>query len=117
MAKTSTPQRRTAEEWSEMVDEWKASGRSAEDFAENKGVSESSLYTWRKRLRDNRAPLVMEEPQVGFVPVVVEDEVPPTESIGWRIQTRTGVVVSMNGPGAFEGLEVAIRVLGERGAL
>ena len=48
-----------------------------------------------------QATLAMEKPQVRFVHVVVEDEGPATESIGWRIQTRTGVVVSISEPGAF----------------
>ena len=54
---------------------------------------------------------------MSFVPVVVDETSEVPEAFGWRIQTRTGVVVSMSGPGARDGLEVAIRALGEQGAL
>lgn len=106
--------RRTRDDWAGLVGAWEASGLAAEAFAEDKDFSASSLYVWRKRLSREEPPEVRD---LSFVPVMVDEADTQGDAIGWRIQTRTGVVVAMSGPGAKDGLEVAIRALGEQGAL
>lgn len=114
MSKLTDRVRRTRDEWAGLVGAWEASGLSGEAFARDKDFSASSLYVWRKRLSSAEPPEVRD---LSFVPVVVDEADTSRDAIGWRIETRAGVVVAMSGPGAKDGLEVAIRALGEQGAL
>ncbi len=43
--------RRSAEEWSRLVAEWRDSGVAAEVFAAERGVSRTSLFKWTARLK------------------------------------------------------------------
>lgn len=115
MPRSTNRVHRTHDEWAALVRAWDASGLSATAFARDKDFSSSSLYAWRKRLATETGTDV--PPEVSFVPVVVEETTASGDGLGWRIQTGAGVVVSMNGPGARDGLEVALRALGEQGAL
>ncbi len=43
--------RRSAEEWSRLVAEWRDSGVAAEVFATERGLSQTSLFKWTARLK------------------------------------------------------------------
>jgi len=115
MAKSRKRVHRTREEWAALINAWEVSGLGAEAFARDKDFSASSLYIWRTRL--STKPPAEAESALSFVPVVADDAGVDGDAFAWRIQTRTSVVVSMSGPGAKDGLEVAIRALSAQGAL
>lgn len=117
MSKSTSPNRRAPEEWEAIIRAWKASGLSAEVFARGKGFSASSLYAWRKRLGGSSASDDPPNPELSFVPVVVEEDTGTSEPFSWRLETPSGIALSMSGPGAMHGLEFVIRALGERGVL
>jgi len=110
--------RRSAADWSELVEAWARSGESAAAFAARVGVKPAALHWWRWRLRrsPSRGPRVTEvaRGEVELVPLVVADEADPSAS-GWSLETRDGLRIHMNGPDAAHGLEVALRVLVGRG--
>ena len=115
MTRSSKRRQRTAAEWTELIDAWEGSGRGAERFARGRDFSASSLYLWRKRLRagGQRAGLGSTGRGVDFVPVVVDDAA-EAESAGqtrWQVETAAGEALTMSGPDAVRGLEVALRWL------
>lgn len=117
MPKRTKSNRRTPEEWGAIVDAWKTSRLGAEIFARGKDFSASSLYAWRKRLGGGPSPAEEPNPELSFVPVVVDEGAGSSGTVGWRLETRSGIALSMSGPGAMEGLEFVIRALRERGSL
>ena len=82
--------RRRREEWGEILSEHKQSGLSVRAFCERRGVSEPSLYYWRKRLSE-RQPVrfalvetnVSRQPQKAPVELLLSN--------GDRLQIATGV--------------------------
>ena len=117
MSKSTTQNRRTREERDALVKAWKASGLSAEVFSRGKSFSASSLYAWRKHLGGGSAPTDETKSDLRFVPVVVDEGAGASEVLGWRLETRDGIALSMSGPGAMDGLAFVLRALGERGSL
>ncbi len=61
--------RRSQAEWTKIVREFKASGKTAAEFARRRGVKRSTLLWWCSRLRGDKAS---EVPGNGFVEVVAE---------------------------------------------
>lgn len=118
MSKSEKGIRRSAEDWAALISTWEASGLSAAAFARDKDFSTSSLYAWKKRLAVPVEPTTSDE-HMSFVPLVVDTSpsVSADDTFGWRIETASGVVLSMNGPGAMAGFEAAIQWLGEQGAV
>lgn len=78
--------RRSKEEASRLVAEWKASGLSARVFATQEGVPVSTLYQWARRSRTER---VIEEPSRGvghdFLAFEVSDPAATAERACFRI--------------------------------
>lgn len=108
-------QRRTAAQRAKLVEQWEASGQSAASFAHGRGFSGASLYSWRSRLDGRRRPPEEDDPPPGsgldFVPVVVEAQSESAGATSWELTTAAGLSISMGGPDALRGLEVALRVL------
>jgi transposase-like protein len=89
--------RRTREEWSALVSDMSASGRSMNAFARERGVSLASLAYWKKKL-DRREAGVSVAPRAKpvFSEVVV---VPRERSTPPRIEvvTRRGAAIRLDG--------------------
>ena len=113
MEKPYRRRQRDAAQWLKIIEAWQASGLGAEAYARTRDFSASRLYFWKKHLgfegKSNSKP--------AFVAVEVQDEDVPSESAEWHIKTRKGVLISMSGVGAAEGLQIALRSLGEHEAL
>jgi transposase len=55
----------TETKWSNRVQEWKASGKTAEEFAEGKGFEPSTLRFWASKLRQGKtSPVTERAPRV-----------------------------------------------------
>jgi len=54
MTQTERPERRTPEQWSALVKEYEASGQSQRGFCSERGIGQSSLRYWRRRLEGDR---------------------------------------------------------------
>lgn len=113
MTRRSKRRFRTAAEWRRIIQDWEASGLGAKRFAEGRGFSAASLYLWRKRLRAGESPPV--RGPMDFVPVVVEDEVRAGLGGGtrWELETASGLALTMSGPDAVRGLEIALRFVAD----
>lgn len=61
----------TETKWSNRVQEWKASGRTAEEFAQGQGFEPSTLRFWASKLRQVKTAPVMERvPRVRMARVI-----------------------------------------------
>lgn len=113
----SSKRRRTAAEWTQLLEAWEASGLGAERFARERDVSASSLYVWKKRLAAVGQPPASASVGRGvdFVPMVVEAGAPPEPGgpTRWSLETPSGWSLEMSGPDAVRGLEIALQVLGD----
>ena len=116
MTTSSKRRLRTAAEWTRLIQSWEASGLGAARFAEGRDFSASSLYLWRKRLRAGTSP-GGPSPRSGvdFVPMLVEDEARPDGGgpTRWELETASGLALTMSGPDAVRGLEVALQLLAD----
>jgi len=112
MTRSSKRRVRTPDEWTELVRAWTASGRGAASFAEGRDFSASSLYLWRKRLQASGASDDHRDIEpLDFAPVLVDDAESPGEATLWQIETAAGLSITMSGPDAVRGLEVALSLL------
>jgi hypothetical protein len=94
----------TAAEWSERVASWRASGKSAFEFAEAKGYAPKLLRWWASELRRRER----DKPTVQLAQVRVRPSGGPVQVIvgGARIEVRAGfdaellrsVVEALGGP-------------------
>jgi transposase len=73
VAMSTNNQRRTSKErfWRRMMRQWRGSGLSVRAFCDEQGLSEPSLYAWRRALAERDAAAVR------FVPVQVTPESKP----------------------------------------
>lgn len=111
-------QKRTRDEWRQIVSEWEASGLSADDFAGANGLGSSSLYTWRARFRDTATTRAEAQATEGdrngggrtvrFTPVHVAQS--SRGHVGGRIEivTRGGVLVRVHGEVASAALRAVL---------
>ena len=115
MARTAKRRFRTAAEWQQLIEEWEASGLGAERFATGRDFSGSSLYLWRKRLGGAKG--AGRRKAVDFVPVVVEEALRPESGEGtrWELETASGLALTMSGPDAVRGLEIALSFVADEG--
>jgi hypothetical protein len=112
---TRSPRRNRAE-WSRLVDEWRASGESAEEFASSRDFSRTTLYWWASALRKERprqsksAPKrTQEKSQSRFVSVVIPQPVAPSLPEGRiEIALRSGRTVRVVGVVDAAALRVVI---------
>lgn len=110
MIESSKRRRRTATEWNELILTWEGSGQGAERFAAGRDFSASSLYLWRKRLRGEGDCVTTAG--TDFVPLVLDTaDASDAGHTQWQLETRSGVALTMCGPDAVRGLELALRWL------
>lgn len=72
--------RRSAKEWSRLIEEWGASGKSVTDFAQPLGINPRTLGWWRWKLAQT-APSPNEARTTDFVELVVPRPQPPDLAI------------------------------------
>lgn len=102
MPSKARPPRRSAAEWSVLLERWTQSGQDLATFARRQGVSKRSLTWWRWRLRTSPPPLA-------FVPLVTSatpprDLGPELEGAGQvtcTLHTDGGTRLTLTGPSAF----------------
>ena len=91
------PQRRTPQQWAELVEDYEASGQSQRAFCAARGVGQSSLRYWKRRLekRSGEAPLAVTR-GARLVPVsLIEEHAPLAASSGVSILTGGGVRIEV----------------------
>lgn len=90
--------RRKASEWKRLVEEWRASGESAEAYAARAGVRAKTLEWWSAELarrgRVKNAAVVSPQPAVTFLPVSVRraDSIERTSGILARVEVGSFAV-------------------------
>jgi hypothetical protein len=102
--------RRSAREWARLVEEWKKSGQTVNDFAKRRGLPPRRLSWWKWRLAARSRG---GEDGLRLVPVVVE---PPTSLPGvmpteWEIVTAGGHVLRLRGAMAATDIAVVLATL------
>jgi transposase-like protein len=90
------PERRTPEQWGELVQDYEASGQSQRAFCAERGIGQSSLRYWKRRLEQKSGPEgapIAQGPRL--VPVkLVEDASVPADS-GLAVVMPGGVRVEI----------------------
>lgn len=101
MSTNSTrPRRRTARAWARLVEAWKKSGKSAEDFAASRGLAARTLTWWKWRLATK--PLPTAAAPLRLLPLQIDPSssrlsVPPPEATpAWEIVTSRGDVLRVH---------------------
>jgi transposase-like protein len=112
--------RRSPEEWTKLVAEWKSSGHSASEFARERNVGESSLWKWDFRLRaavdKRRQASPSPRSPTKFVAVEVKGSQAPEQrkqALPGRIEISlpSGAVVRLRGNVAPEAFSTVIQTL------
>ncbi len=99
--KRARPKHHSASEWRELVEEWKKSGQSQEEFAAVRGVTVKTLRWWDTTFRTGRdlAPTLKKTTVKGLAvkasakaPRMVALRVDPTppQDARWELQTAHG---------------------------
>jgi transposase len=94
----SPPRRRSAREWARLIKAWEKSGKTADDFAAERGFAPRTLSWWKWRLAVDREPTM--EP-LRLVPVKIEPAAPvaePMPTASWEIVTAGGHTLRVQGP-------------------
>ncbi len=82
------------QKWQHILKDWQTSGLSVMDFCRQRGISNPSFYTWKKRLLLHKRTAVKKPNK--FVPVVVEsspankpaaNEVPPERLARYTLES------------------------------
>lgn len=101
--------KRSAEEWSALIAEWRRSGKTAAAFAEEHDLCRSSLYGWASKLRDE-----VERQREAFVPIRVVGGRREEPEQGARpcieLVTRSGRMLRVVGPVDAEALSAVLEV-------
>ena len=91
------PERRTPEQWSELVRDYEASGQSQRAFCTERRIGQSTLRYWMRRLekRSGEAPVTVTQ-GTRLVPVdLIEEPAPLTAGSGVTILTGGGVRIEV----------------------
>ena len=118
--RAKTPRRRSAREWARLVAAWKASGRSAADFAATRGIEPSRLTWWKWKLT-SRTASPSEELRLVAVEIAPAATAPAaaTEiaSPAWEITSAHGDVLRVYrsiAPAELAAVLSALRTSGEQ---
>ena len=95
-------QRRTRQEWQALLDEQPRSGLSIQRFCQSEGITTSSFYRWRTKLRrgESSAPdplgaveSMADSPWIALTPPAAQ----PDETVAWDVELSLprGVVLRM----------------------
>ena len=87
--------RRSREEWCELVARFEASGQTRKRFCAEMGIGESTLRRWCSRLRE-RTPAAVSQAPV-FVELPAQDKRPGTAVEPWEVELQldAGVVLRL----------------------
>jgi hypothetical protein len=105
---TTRRQRRTKAEWSALIERWRQSGLTAEVFADERGLSRTSLYVWSKRLVTDaeRGGLglaqAVAKPSSAFAEIRLTSAAQPSGRI--EVVARSGRVVRVEGEVSVDAL-------------
>jgi hypothetical protein len=69
--------RRTAEQWKEILADFKRSGLSQERFCKREGIASATFYEWNRKLNFAPAPATLATRPGGFVEVCLPSQPPP----------------------------------------
>jgi transposase-like protein len=89
MAKGAKRSNEVRERWGRIVDEWRGSGLGVRAFCRERGLSEHSLYAWRRRLGDGKP--ARRATRAAFLPVRVVSRGAPAGGI--EIELPSGRVI------------------------
>ena len=93
----SRPDRRTPEQWAELVRDYEAGGQSQRAFCAGRGIGQSTLRYWMRRLekRSGKAPEAGAR-EARLVPVdLIEEHAPVAAGSGVTILTEAGVRIEV----------------------
>lgn len=91
------PERRTPEQWAELVRDFALSGQSQRAFCADRGIGQSTLRYWRRRLekRSGEAPVAVSQ-GARLVPVdLIEEHAPVAAGSGVTVLTGGGVRIEV----------------------
>ncbi|MGV1030505.1 MAG: IS66 family insertion sequence element accessory protein TnpA [Dermatophilaceae bacterium] len=105
--------RRSAEQWGEIVERWRASGESAREFATHEGVVPGTLSWWGNRLKTDvaRRARVAKGTEQAFTQLRVTGS--SSSSSGGRVEvvTPSGLVVRVTGAVSEADLVAVLRAV------
>ena len=93
MTQAQRPERRTPDQWSTLVKEYEASGQSQRRFCAERGIGQSTLRYWRRRLEESGISSRRIEPRL--VPVRVFDDGPSPAGSGLTLVVRDGLRIEL----------------------
>ena len=96
-SRAGRPERRTPEQWAGLVQDFEASGQSQRAFCAERGIGQSTLRYWRRRLeeRSGEAPLTVSQ-GARLVPVnLIEEAAPLAAGSSVSILTGGGVRIEV----------------------
>lgn len=79
--------------WLEQIRECERSGETMKGYAEARGIPVTTLYSWKKKLKQKG---VLADRPSGFERVVIADGARPANE--WRVALPNGVEVAWTGP-------------------
>lgn len=99
-----------------VIDELDRSNRSVVDFAKEHAIPSHVLYSWRRRLDDEKAQAARHAKAPAFVPVRVVDDQPPASAREGLLEVvhPAGFVIRLQGPVDAQRLTTVVRVLGQQ---
>lgn len=107
MRKNRSPgsRRRTSAQWARLIDEWRNSGLSAEEFAARKKLSPRTLTWWKWHLGSS-------SPKPALVPL----EIMPTDEASdlraeWELRSPSGHVLRVMGAIGDDDLAAVLRAM------
>lgn len=103
----SSRRRRSAAQWAELVARHQRSGLTVGEFASREGVSRSSLFWWRWKLRSVDPP---EEPALRLVEVTVDPQ-PTRAPVGWELTFAGGHTLRVQGALGDDALRTVLALL------
>jgi len=94
MTQIQRPERRTPEQWAALVKEWEASGQSQRAFCAERGIGQSTLRYWRRRLQ-GETPSDAEISGARLVPVRVRAQGPSQGGSDLRLVLGNGLRIEV----------------------
>ena len=96
MRQAENGERRTAEQWARLVEEYEVSGHSQRRFCTEHGIGQSSLRYWRRRLEQGSGTEGGQaSPGVRLVALKVLDDTPALADSGLVVVSSRGVRVEI----------------------
>lgn len=111
-----TRKRRTASQWKELVADWRSSGKSRWQYAQEHELKPSTLGYWAKRLRaeseDTHRGTRSERSGAAFVPVRVVSEAESGAKSLVEVTTPNGTVIRLRGAAEASTVAAVLEAVG-----